>query len=141
MRNYLTITLFALTFFSLAAQEITYDYSEINQLAIEQGKGASLLSNGALISGRVITRYPNGSLRREEFFLNGERTATTKWWYADGLLGLEENYIKNKRHGLSRYWHNNGQLSGEVYYIDGEIARTPKYWDFRGNPIDKPLSL
>jgi len=138
MKKFLVFLVFILSISGVFAQDRTYDYSEIDLLVLEQENLAFTIDSHILITGRVMSKYSNGALRKEEFFQNGKRTGTRKWWYLNGQLGIEENYLNNQKHGVLKHWHNNGSLARLEQYDHGKLISNPEYWDSKGKVLKTP---
>lgn len=61
---------------------------------------------------RYESRYPNGNLCYEEFFLYSKK--------------------EDRRHGVSKCWYDNGQLCNEMNYVMGELNGECKGWNLDG---------
>lgn len=74
--------------------------------------------------------YPNGRIRKHEFYLNGKLEGERKEWYENGQLHIRESYQDGKLDGDQREWYENGYLRRDkVYRLGRQIADTIWIYD------------
>jgi len=75
---------------------------------------------------------PNGQIKTEGNYKDGELEGTYKEWYENGQLRFEGNFKYGKRNGLQRWWFENGKLKQESTEQHGKWI-TRQCWDENGN--------
>ena len=63
--------------------------------------------------------YPNGQLKLEGSYLNGNRDGIWKWYDALGKVESEESWEDGLRSGIQKYYHDNGTLK-LIYQCDSD---------------------
>ncbi|MEG9320917.1 toxin-antitoxin system YwqK family antitoxin [Fusobacterium varium] len=79
-------------------------------------------------TGKVISKYDNGSLFSEYNYINGRLNGFFKEYYENGQLLSEGNYKDDELEGILRYYYENGQLLSEGNYKDDELEGILKYY-------------
>ena len=79
--------------------------------------------------GPWVAYYPNGQLRAQGTYKNGELDGPYISYYENGQLEEQGNYKDGKEVGLWVYYFENGQLRSEGIYSSkmtpSEVLRTP----------------
>ena len=74
----------------------------------------------ALLSAEVKTdSWPNGKVKWERNYTDGELDGVSKQYDEAGTLQVEEHYKNGKRNGIHRSYYSDGTLRVEGNYKDG----------------------
>jgi len=98
----------------------------------------------------IITYHPNGKIKTEKYFTDGEKLLKEKVYNEEGKLVEIVNYLSNglnsilyfdreeveKRSGMAITYHNNGKVQSQKYYVEGKIHWQEKIFDENGNLIE-----
>lgn len=85
--------------------------------------------------GRYREYYPNGSLKVEVSYRNGEQDGIFQEWYIDGSMKKQSHYLNGVLNGLLISWGEDGDKNQEINYVDGELKGEYKTWDRRGRIV------
>jgi antitoxin component YwqK of YwqJK toxin-antitoxin module len=91
--------------------------------------------DGERFTGTADEKWPDGSVRATQDYVDGMRHGKGREWSQTGQLLLEESFEYGGAEGLSRYWYENGQLKAERFNEYG-FRVWHKEWDEAGNLID-----
>jgi len=97
-----------------------------------------------------ITYYPNGQIKSERFFTDGEKLIKEKRYKEDGSLAEIVNYISDgsnnvlyfdrseieKRSGMALTYYENGKVQSQKYYVEGKIHWQEKIFNDSGHLIE-----
>jgi len=85
----------------------------------KQVKGKGNYDNGVKI-GDWIFYFPNGKVEQKgKYDKKGRPQDLWKWYYENGSLLREENYLNGKREGTLTEWNDSGKVMTRGEYIDG----------------------
>ncbi len=87
---------------------------------------------GKTVVIKEIVYYPDGKMRYEGEYKNGQRHGKWVYYYPNGKKWSEGIYLNGKRNGLGITWHKNGQIYYQGEYKDGIRTGTWKFWDEEG---------
>lgn len=74
--------------------------------------------------------YPNGKIRKHEFYQDGHLEGERKEWHKNGQLYIQELYQDGKLNGEQKEWYENGYLSRErSYRMGGSIIEARYFYD------------
>ncbi|MFH0984410.1 MAG: toxin-antitoxin system YwqK family antitoxin [Candidatus Omnitrophota bacterium] len=76
--------------------------------------------------------YPNGQLKNEEFYRDGQLDGPSRWYYKSGRLKGETFYKDGTLHGVFKDYHENGQVRFEEVYKNGLPEHVAKFYDENG---------
>ncbi len=65
--------------------------------------------------------FPNGNIKSEGSFVNGEKNGPWTYYYYNGKVKKTENYINGKDDGKQEEYYESGKLALEYYMTNGEI--------------------
>ena len=109
-------------------------------------KGKGLYSNDKRI-GDWVFYYPNGKVEQKgKYDKKGRAQGEWKWFYENGSLLREEFYIDNLRNGLMTEYTEDGKIITKGEYIDDLqegmwFYETPEYKEVGKYVNDKPDSV
>jgi hypothetical protein len=69
--------------------------------------------------------YENGVLKKEDPYVDGNRTGVLKFYTEDGHLEISIEYLNNKKNGKTIYYDKDGTTLGIEYYKNGEQIEAP----------------
>lgn len=82
----------------------------------------------SLVTGIVIDKYPDNSIRNKATFKDGKWDGLNSNWYENGQLKSEVNWKYGKKDGLIRYWYENGHLYMELNNKDDVLHGLFRSW-------------
>ena len=94
-------------------------------------KSATIFSNG-LLHGVSEGFFTNAQIQVREYFTNNLSHGIRTKWYADGATQSVAEIIAGKLHGTFRRWHNNGQLAQEMNLSNGVAHGQSRAWHTNG---------
>jgi antitoxin component YwqK of YwqJK toxin-antitoxin module len=145
---------------------ISTDYSEYTEtyemtdIKVTQGVTVDKAS-GEPITGKVLEKYANGSLRTETIFKEGKRIAIRLFsgkgslaevlhykdevlerveysWSDDGQVLGEKVYLSDGQHYARNKYYENGQLHTQNHsHLDGYIDGMSRTWDEKGRLVSE----
>ena len=59
-------------------------------------------------------------------------------WHPNGQLRSEENWKEGERNGLSKYWYNNGKRSSQSTHNNGVLIEEKNWYENHPNPVILP---
>ena len=96
-------------------------------------------------TGKVISKYDNGSLFSEYNYINGRLNGFFKEYYENGQLLSEGNYKDDELEGILKYYYENGQLEREENYKngnrDGLLKEYSETGELKAEKHFKPIKL
>lgn len=72
-----------------------------------------------LKQGLYESWYPNGQLREQINYKDGEKDGLYEWWFENGVLGFRGNYKEDELDGICEWWCENGKQMARINYKDG----------------------
>jgi antitoxin component YwqK of YwqJK toxin-antitoxin module len=103
---------------------------KINEEYLEFDEDQRLLE-GIPYTGIGFLEYPDHSLEREVYYVDGYEHGLCKEWYPNGQLKCEWNAIHGRAAGKVKQWYDSGKIKSVGEYEYGvEIAY--KEWDEHG---------
>lgn len=146
-------SLLLLIFTSCKKSEKTYypdgklrSITELNKDGLPDGWQSFYYPNGQLKeetnftngneNGKSIGYFEDGSIMYESFFKEGLLQGTLKLYHRNGKLESEQFYKKNKKHGICKGFYASGRLEYEVFYEYGDLQYSERY-DSTGALISK----
>lgn len=108
---------------------------EINSLVpgLERLAG-ELVLDGALFTGRLVERYPDGGMREASEYLDGLRHGRSKAWFENGAVRYERSYREGRKHGEHTGWYAGGAAHFEYRFKDGLSQGKHREWYPDGLP-------
>ncbi len=77
--------------------------------------------------------YPDGQLRMDGEYKNGQKEGRWISYYNNGNPWSEGFYIGGKSEGKTTTWHENGKKYYEGFYKNNERSGKWTFWDEEGN--------
>ena len=71
--------------------------------------------------------YPNGQIKYEIPYHQGQRHGIRKWWHENGQIWYETTYHQGQLHGIGKWWYEDGQFWYENYYLYDEQVTEEEY--------------
>jgi antitoxin component YwqK of YwqJK toxin-antitoxin module len=68
--------------------------------------------------------YPDGKLRSETSYQYGRKDGMEKIFYPDGKLRSETNYRNGRKDGMEKTFYSDGRLRSEMIYRNGRVIQT-----------------
>jgi len=68
--------------------------------------------------------YPDGKLRSETNYRYGRKDGMEKIFYPDGKLRSETNYLNGRKDGMEKTFYSDGRLRSEMIYRNGRVIQT-----------------
>ncbi|MFL5345958.1 MAG: toxin-antitoxin system YwqK family antitoxin [Hyalangium sp.] len=106
----------------------------VNFEEIDVGEEQLMFWKGQAFTGIAVEFFPDGTLRSEEYHLNGLRHGPSREWYRSGQRKEEMTLWYGGLHGYKREWNEQGRLISEVLGELG-IGIAEKRWDEQGRLI------
>jgi len=94
-------------------------------------KSATYFAEG-LLHGISEGYYTNGQIQVREHFTNGVSHGMRTKWYDSGATQSVTTIVAGKHHGQFRRWHENGQLAQELNLVEGEADGLSRAWHTNG---------
>ncbi len=102
-------------------EEFTYKKNKITDIKSYKENGEVLGEHKLEGKSNVLKLYyPNGTIRKEGLYKNGEMEGVWKYYNAYGVLTEEENYKDGVLDGQSIKYYSNGQKKSEDFYTIGK---------------------
>jgi uncharacterized protein len=116
--------------------ESNYKYYKLNGVyTVTNGDGSKNMlcyyKNGNLDSNYVAW-YPNGKIRVEGKYIDGDKTGTWKYYYYHGGLSETEQYVEGRLDGPDVRYNEDGTKSKESVYTKGDVTGEYKYYGENG---------
>jgi len=99
--------------------------SDDPELTLESGV---LHWEGAPFSGRIVERYPDGSIESMTPYQNGLRDGTAMSFFSNGGARWERSYVAGREEGLHRGWYDDGTLHFRYPYAGGVVDGNALEW-------------
>lgn len=87
------------------------------------------------LDGKIVEYYPNGNIKTESFYVEGNQEGESKNFSQEGVLLSVTNYKKGKLNGEKRKYFPSGELEMIGYYENNNMVGTWKWFDTLGNVI------
>jgi antitoxin component YwqK of YwqJK toxin-antitoxin module len=87
--------------------------------------------------GKHIERYPNGVIKFEGEYKNGERNGVWKSYYENGTPWSETTYQLGKKNGATKTFYQNGKLRYEGFFTDDKESGTWIFYDENEKQVNK----
>ena len=68
----------------------------------------------------VVSYWPDGKVKSELRYKDGQLDGQCKWYYSNGNPSMEAVYENNVLNGASNRWYENGNLEEKAYYVDNQ---------------------
>ena len=94
----------------------------------------------ALMHGRETTYYPDGTLKSERDFWEGQKQGRWASYYPDGSQETELRYREGQPFGTWTRWYENGKKRSEVTYAEGDELPEATFWHENGQMSARGLS-
>lgn len=75
--------------------------------------------------GAFVDHYPNGVIKEEGYYKNGEKAGQWRFYWKDGQKKVEGGYLKDEPHGEWTFYDENGRVIAKGTYRNGQM------WDGR----------
>lgn len=128
MKKYLKVLIFIFGPIFILSK---YSYSEriLDAHDWELKNGELVYKAGEILpfTGKLILKYENGNLEREDSIVNGIFHGEFKVYYENGKIAQEGYNKDNKLHGIIKNYDENGKLLFISEYKDGEEIFSKKY--------------
>lgn len=95
------------------------------RLSLENGV---LYGDGEPFTGRVVERYPDGSVETMTLYEHGVREGTAVSFFATGALRWERTYASGREEGVHRGWYDDGKPHFWYPYADGLLEGNALEW-------------
>lgn len=93
-----------------------------------------------VMQGVYRSMYPDGSVKMEGEYNNGEKCGSWTYWSSRGRKIEATEYRDGKKSGLSRQWSaNSGNLVYEGTYRDGKPVGTHEKWYDDGKKLSESV--
>ncbi len=70
---------------------------------------------------RIIHKYPNGKIKGELYYKNGNLNGISTLYYENGSIKSRENYKDGVLDGLAKYYYESGRIMREEFYRNGNL--------------------
>jgi antitoxin component YwqK of YwqJK toxin-antitoxin module len=70
-------------------------------------------------SGMDRSFYPDGKIRYEIGYYNGQKDGMEKSFYPDGKIRYEIGWYNGRKDGMEKYFYRDGKLKSEISYRNG----------------------
>lgn len=103
---------------------------------VERYRDGSLKSATYFVEGRLHGMsegyYTNGQIQVREHFTNGVSHGVRTKWYDSGATQSVTTIVAGEHHGQFRRWHENGQLAQELNLVEGKADGLSRAWHTNG---------
>jgi TonB family protein len=70
--------------------------------------------------GLQTSRYPDGTLQSEIFYIKNVIDGTARWYYENGIIKEEKNFTMGVLNGWLKFYYPNGILKDEISLANGQ---------------------
>ena len=115
------------------------EYDLFKDVYVKFSSGIGLLydnkNRDSLITGIIVTKYPNGEIESKKTIKNGKSNGLERGWNNNGIRSIELNWKDGKKDGIERRWYYGGDLHKKINWKEGELI-SEECWDIHGNKIE-----
>lgn len=80
------------------------------------------------LTGKVEGVYPNGELKFERNYVDGQLNGLETFWYENGQKKEQGNIVNGKPNGPGITWYANGQKKAELNVVNGQFDGRISGW-------------
>lgn len=91
-----------------------------------------LFFEGEPFSGQLISYYPNGKLKSEDQYFNGQLEGSSRRFFDNGSLSQKRYYHQNEKIGIHEGWWKNGNRKFYYEFESGFHHGELKEWFYSG---------
>jgi antitoxin component YwqK of YwqJK toxin-antitoxin module len=85
-------------------------------------------------SGVIVTRYPEGTMKKRALYEAGQQDGLTRTFYATGARRDERRYKRGRASGNHRGWWPNGLRKFDFTYVEDRREGVHRQWYVTGTP-------
>jgi len=103
----------------------------VKEVAINKGV-LFLRSNSSPFTGLVNDTWPNGKLKYQCVYKDGQKDGPEIAWHEDGAKKMAAQFKAGNQEGQTQHWWPNGKLMSMITYLNGKPQGEAKGWHDNG---------